>query len=396
VGPALHQEDRHEVGRNGLSGLLTTASAVTTKIRTLNLSTTGLIGVLVAGTVFIAAATAMAPGRWIPSWRSTSTNNAYVQGDLTPISPKISGYITEVAIRDNQAVKAGDVLFQIDDSDYRARVNQAAAGVATRRAMLGNLASRVEQQRAIIEQAVAGLRGAEADANRAALDFARFRELTARGFVSQARLDQAEADRLRGRASVNEAEANVAAARGQLDVLESQRPQLQADIDAAIAALRLAEIELEHTIVSSPSDGRVGERKARVGQYVRPGTLLVAIVPHDFWVVANFKETQIPAMQIGDTVAISVDAIPGIALRGRVESLSPASGAEFALLPPDNATGNFTRIVQRIPVKITFDPGQPGLDRLRLGMSAVVAVSSAGSRATPSGAAAVAASAAER
>jgi membrane fusion protein (multidrug efflux system) len=140
----------------------------------------------------------------------------------------------------------------------------------------------------------------------------------------------------------------------------------------------------------------VGERKARVGQYVRPGTLLVAIVPHDFWVVANFKETQIPAMQIGDTVAISVDAIPGIALRGRVESLSPASGAEFALLPPDNATGNFTRIVQRIPVKITFDPGQPGLDRLRLGMSAVVAVSSADSRATPSGAAAVAASAAER
>lgn len=366
----------------GSSGLVTAISAVTTRMRSMKLLTTGLIGVLVAGTVFIAAATAMAPDGWMPGGRSTSTNNAYVQGDLTPISPKISGYITEVAIRDNQAVKAGDVLFRIDDSDYRARVNQAAAGVATRRAMLGSLASRVEQQRAIIEQAVAGLRGAQADANRAAQDFVRFRELTARGFVSQARLDQVEADHLRARARVNEAEANVAAARGQLDVLESQRPQLQADIDAATAARRLAEIELEHTIVRSPSDGRVGERRVRVGQYVRPGTILVAIVPHDFWVVANFKETQIPAMQTDDTVAISVDAIPGMAFRGRVESLSPASGAEFALLPPDNATGNFTRIVRRIPVKITFDPGQPGLDRLRQGMSAVVAVSSAGDSAT--------------
>jgi membrane fusion protein, multidrug efflux system len=351
------------------------------KMRSMNLFTAGSIGLLVAGSVFIAAATAMAPDGWVPGERSTSTNNAYVQGDLTPISPKIGGYIAEVAIRDNQAIKSGDVLFRIDDSDYRARLNQAAAGVATRRAMLGSLASRVEQQRAIIEQAVAALRGAEADANRAALDFTRFRELTARGFVSQARLDQAEADHLRARAKVNEAAANVAAARGQLDVLESQRPQLQADIDAAIAARRLAEIELEHTIVRSPADGRVGERRVRAGQYVRPGTLLVAIVPHDFWVVANFKETQIPAMQTGDTVTISVDAIPGMAFRGRVESLSPASGAEFALLPPDNATGNFTRIVQRIPVKITFDPGQPGLDRLRQGMSAVVAVSSAG-RAT--------------
>ncbi len=380
----------------GSIGLVTAVSAVTTRMRSMNLYTTGLIGVLVAGTVFVAAAAAMAPEGWITTSRSTSTNNAYVQGDLTPISPKISGYITEVAIRDNQAVKAGNVLFRIDDSDYRARVNQAAAGVATRRALLGNLASRVEQQRAIIEQAVAGLRGAEADANRAALDFARFRELTARGFVSQARLDQAEADHLRARARVTEAEANVAAARRQLDVLESQRPQLQADIDAAIAALRLVEIELEHTIVRSPSDGRVGERQARVGQYVRPGTLLVAIVPHDFWVVANFKETQIPALQTGDAVAISVDAIPEMAFRGRVESLSPASGAEFALLPPDNATGNFTRIVQRIPVKITFDPGQPGLDRLRQGMSAVVAVSSAGRPATRSSVAAAAASAAER
>jgi membrane fusion protein (multidrug efflux system) len=338
----------------------------------MTLFSAGLSGLAVAATVFLAASTATTPGRWIAPLRSTSTGNAYVQGDVTPISPKISGYITAVAIRDNQGVKAGDVLFTIDDSDYRARVDQAAAGVATRRAMLDNLASRLAQQHAVIEQAVAALRGAEAEAHRAALDLARFRELTARSFVSQARLDQAEAEHLRNSASVAQAQANVAAARGQIKVLESQRPELRADIDAALAALRLAQIELENTVVRAPVDGRVGEREARVGQFVRPGTLLIAIVAQEFWVVANFKETQIGAMQVGDAVNVSVDGIARSAFRGRVESLSPASGAQFALLPPDNATGNFTRIVQRIPVKVTFDAGQPGLDQLRAGMSAQV------------------------
>jgi membrane fusion protein, multidrug efflux system len=338
----------------------------------MKLFSAGLSGVAVAATVFFAASTATTPGRWIDPLRPTATRNAYVQGDVTPISPKISGYITEVAIRDHQAVKVGDVLFRIDDSDYRARVDQAAAGVATRRAMLGNLASRVAQQRAVIEQASAALRGAEAEAQRAALDLARFRELTARNFVSQARLDQAQAEDLRNRASVSQAQANVAAARAQISVLESQYPQLRADIDAAVAALRLAQIELENTVVRAPADGRLGEREARVGQYVRPGTLLVALVPQEFWVVANFKETQIAAMRIGDAVDVSVDGISRTAFRGRIESLSPASGAQFALLPPDNATGNFTRIVQRIPVKITFEAGQPGLDQLRAGMSAQV------------------------
>lgn len=345
----------------------------------MKLFSAALSGLAVAATVFFAASTAMTPGRWTPL-RAASTGNAYVQGDVTPISPKISGYISAVAIRDHQAVKAGDVLFTIDDSDYQARVSHAAAGVATRRAMLGNLSSRIAQHGAIIEQAAAALSGAEAEAHRAALDLARFRELTARNFVSHARLDQAEAEHLRNRASVAQARANLAAARGQMDVLESQRPQLRADIDAALAALRLAEIELENTIVRSPADGRVGEREARVGQYVRPGTLLVALVPQEFWVVANFKETQIAAMQIGDAVDVSVDGIPRTAFKGRVESLSPASGAQFALLPPDNATGNFTRIVQRIPVKITFDPGQPGLELLRAGMSAQVALARSSDR----------------
>jgi membrane fusion protein (multidrug efflux system) len=340
----------------------------------MKLMSAGISGLAVATTVFVAASTATTPERWISRLRSTATENAYVQADITPISPKISGYIVEVAIQDHQPVKAGDVLFRIEDSDYRARVSQAAAGVATRRAMLSNLASRIEQQRAIIDQAIAARRGAEAEAHRAALDFARFGELRARNFVSQARLDQAEAEHLRNRANVAQAEANVAAARRQLDVLQSQRPQLLAEVDAGLAALRLAEIEHENTVVRSPSYGRVGEREARVGQYVRPGTLLVAIVSQEPWVVANFKETQIAAMQVGDAVNISVDGIRGTVFEGRVESLSPASGAQFALLPPDNATGNFTRIVQRIPVKITFDPGQPGVERLRPGMSAAVSL----------------------
>lgn len=168
-------------------------------------------------------------------------------------------------------------------------------------------------------------------------------------------------------------------------MLETQRPQLDADIAAAAAALTLAEIELASAVVRSPADGWVGERQARVGQYVRAGTLLVAVVPRNFWVVANFKETQIPALRIGDSVAISIDAIPGREFRGRVESFSPASGAQFALLPPDNATGNFTRIVQRIPVKITLDAGQPDLDRLRPGMSAVVALSAGNRLGTQNG-----------
>lgn len=343
----------------------------------MKLLSAGLSSLVIAGAVFAVAATSIQPGRWLTVLRSTSTDNAYVRGDVTPISPKVNGYIIEAAVRDNQAVKAGDILFRIDDRDYRARVDEAAAGVAMQHALLANLTSRIDLQRAVIEQAIAALQGAEADANRAARDFARTQELSKGGWASQSISDQTEADHLRARAKIAESQANLAAARQQMEVLETQRPQLEAEIAAAAAALTLAEIELESTVVRSPADGWVGERQARVGQYVRAGTLLVAVVLQESWVVANFKETQIAGLRIGDSMAISIDGIPGREFMGRVESLSPASGALFALLPPDNATGNFTRIVQRIPVKITFDPEQPDLDRLRPGMSAVVILSSA-------------------
>lgn len=345
----------------------------------MTLFSTGLSGLVIAGAVFAAAPISMAPERLFGGIHAVSTDNAYLQADITPISPKISGYIAEVAIRDNQEVKAGDVLFRIDARDYQARVDQATAGVATRRAALANLASRIEFQKAAIERALATLNGSSANAERATRDFGRTRELTESGWASQARRDQAEADHLQAQAKVAEAKADLTAARRQLDVLESQRPQLQADIDAATAALRLAQIDLDDTVVRAPADGRVGERQAKPGQYVRPGTLVLAVVPREVWVVANFKETQIPRMHVGDSVAVSVDGVPGVHFAGRVESFAPASGAKFALLPPDNATGNFTRIVQRIPVRITLLPGQSSLNDLRPGMSAIVKLKSAGS-----------------
>jgi membrane fusion protein (multidrug efflux system) len=216
------------------------------------------------------------------------------------------------------------------------------------------------------------LNGATANADRASRDFARVRSLTESGWSSHARRDQSEADHLQAQAKVGEATADLNAARRQLDVLESQRPQLVADIEAAAASLRLAQIDLDDTVVRAPTDGRVGERQGKPGQYVRPGTLVLAVMPNDVWVVANFKETQIPDLHVGDTVTVSVDAVRGERFKGRIDSFAPASGAKFALLPPDNATGNFTRIVQRIPVKITLLPGQPELDDLRPGMSAIV------------------------
>ncbi|MER9491613.1 HlyD family secretion protein [Mesorhizobium sp. M0320] len=343
----------------------------------MKLLSAGLTSLVVTGAVFALASTSIAPGRWIMALSSTSTDNAYVRGDITPVSPKISGYIAAVSVRDNQAVKAGEVLFRIDDADYRAKVDQATAGLATRRALLANLTSRIDLQAAVIAQAIASLQGAEAEANRAARNFARTRELNKGGWTSLSIRDQAEADDLRARSKIAEAQANLAAARQQMSVVQTQRPQLEADIAAATADLTLAEIELGSTLVRSPADGWVGERQARVGQYVRAGTLLIPVVPRTVWVVANFKETQIAALRIGDIVEILVDGVPNRSFTGRVESLSPASGAQFALLPPDNATGNFTHIVQRIPVKISFDAGQPDMDLLRPGMSAMVTLRSA-------------------
>ncbi|HHV68328.1 MAG TPA: HlyD family secretion protein [Ochrobactrum intermedium] len=334
--------------------------------------------IISAGVIFFAvsglAMAVVAPGRIIPRWSAETTDNAYIRGEITPISPKITGYLAEVAIEDNQAVRKGDVLFRVEDRDYLARVHQAEATLNSKQAAIGNLDSRLDLQRTMIQQAEAALDGAEADANRALQDKTRTQELRRTGTASQAAMERADAESRKTASGVAEARANLAAARSQLEVLESQRPQLMADIDVAEAAVELANTELDATVIRAPADGRVSERQARVGQYVRPGTQLIALVSSTVWAVANFKETQLRSIRVGDEALVAVDGVSGAPFRAQVESVSPASGAQFALLPPDNATGNFTRIVQRIPVRLVFasDDNDTRVENLRPGMSAIV------------------------
>lgn len=338
----------------------------------MKLLSSSLIGLLLAGSVYGAGSAAFGPGGWLDEASDGYTDNAYVRGDVTPLSPKITGFISEVAIADNQQVKKGQVLFRIEDNDYRAKVDQARAALSGKRAAVGNLDSRLEAQRAAVDQARAAVDGAKADADRAEKDYSRSSSLVKTGTTTQANVDLAESARLVAISKVGQAKANLAAAEAQITVIESQRPQMLADVEAADASVRLAEIDLDSTIIKAPADGTVGERQARVGQLVKPGTSLIAFVSRGVWVVANFKETQLGAIKSGQSVKVEVDAVPGVVFEGRIDSLSPASGAQFALLPPDNATGNFTRIVQRIPVRIAVRSDQPETDRLRPGMSARV------------------------
>jgi membrane fusion protein (multidrug efflux system) len=339
----------------------------------MNLLGAAIGSLVLVGTVAVAATAALKPGMW-STVASASTDNAYARGDITSISPKVAGYVVEVAVGDNARVRAGQVLFRIDDADYRARVDQALAIRAGRMAALGNLDARMQMQRAVIEQAGAAVVAARADALHAHREAARARELAGRQLISLSMLDAADASDGRTAATVSGSLANVAASRQQLAVLASQRPQIQADIASAQAAVELARIDLRNTLVRAPADGWMGEIQARTGQYVKAGTEMAALVSGRVWVIANFKETQMAGVAVGSAAQVSVDAIPDRIFSGRVESLSPASGSQFALLPPDNATGNFTRIAQRIPVRVVLDIGQPGVPLIRPGMSSVVRV----------------------
>lgn len=333
----------------------------------MKLSKSALAALLLAALIFAGAVYALAGAA-----SSSGTDNAYLRGDVTSISPKVAGLVAEVLVSDNQQVRAGDKLFRIDDRDYRAKVEHARATLAARKAALASLDSRLALHQTAIGQATAAAWSAEAEAARSQREFSRIDALRRVGWVTIGRRDEAVAASEQAMASVAGAQAALAGARNQVGVTESQRPQLIAEVQAAEAELRLALIDLESTVVRAPTDGRVAERQARTGQYVRPGTQLIALVSRSVWVVANFKETELEGMRAGDPVSVTVDALPGRTFAGRVESLSPASGAQFALLPPDNATGNFTRIVQRIPIRITFLSGQPGHAELRPGMSARV------------------------
>jgi len=340
---------------------------------------------LIGAATLILIAGAIYGGHWLLVGRYLeTTDNAYLQADNAVVAPKVSGYVTAVDVADNQAVTAGQVLARIDDRDYRIEVQQGEADVAQANADLDNIAAQIEQQKARMAQAAASLASSNARAEFARQETSRFDTLVGSGAVSLKQAQQAQSERKRADAAVAEAQAMVDEARKQIGVLESARGKSEAMLKRAQAGLEQAQLRLSYTVLTAPIAGAVGDRSIRIGQYVQPGTRLLTIVPiQDIYLVANFKETQLRDMYRGERVSISLDTYPGLDVTGTVDSLAPGTGAQFALLPPENATGNFTKIVQRVPVKILIDRDSLNGVELRPGLSATATVDT---RTAPSGA----------
>jgi membrane fusion protein (multidrug efflux system) len=332
--------------------------------------------VLIAVALLVLAAGGVGGWYWWEVLRfRQSTDDAYIQSDVTVISPKVEGYIKKVKVADNQAVAEGAILFVIDDRDFKAKVAQAEAAVATAEATIGTYESRLKLQQAMIEQAAAMLKSAEADLARAEQDYKRYSTLMTSDFASRQRFEQAQADARKADATVAKNRAAFAAEQSQLAVLQAQQREDEARVQQARANLRLAQNDLDNTVIRAPISGIAGNRAGQVGQYVKPGTQLLSLVPlPQVYVTANFKETQLTRMRPGQLAEVSIDAYPDAPLQGHIESFAPASGAQFSLLPPDNATGNFTKIVQRVPVRIALPASGPLAGLLRPGLSVTVTV----------------------
>jgi membrane fusion protein (multidrug efflux system) len=304
-----------------------------------------------------------------------STDDAYVGGDVTVIAPKVAGFIVEVAVTDNQAVHAGDLLVQLDDRDYRAALAKATAAVAAQEAALANLDATRRLQESMIAQAEAEVAAAEAEVARSRFDVVRYSQLASNQHASVQRFQQADADDKKAIAAVEKARAALAAAQRRLDVIDTQKQQTRAALDQAIAERDLARLNLSYTELRAPIDGVVGNRSARAGAYAMVGAQLISLVPaHGLWVDANFKESQLAHIRPGLPASVEADVLPGRVFHGHIASLAPATSASFSVLPPENATGNFTKIVQRVPVRIQLDDGASTLDILRPGLSVTAAV----------------------
>ena len=319
------------------------------------------------------AATALAGDFGYDYWTTgrfmQSTDDAYVQADYTTVAPKVSGYIADVLVQDNEPVKAGQVLAHIDDRDFRAAQAQAKAGVEAAAAAISNIEAELALQQSVIEQARAQIGASQASLKFNRSDVVRYNDLAKNGYASEQRAQQSETARSQSGAEVERDQAALAAAQKKVAVLDTQRLQAVAERDRAQAVLGQADLNLSYTTITAPVDGTVGARSLRVGAYVNAGTQLMAVVPLDAaYIVANFKETQLTRVRNGQPATVKVDSFPGVKITGHVDSLSPASGLTFSLLPPDNATGNFTKIVQRIPVKIVLDDARLA-NLLRAGMS---------------------------
>lgn len=312
---------------------------------------------------------------WLASRFIEGTDDAYVGADVTIISAKVPGYISEVTVLDNQFVKAGDVLARIDVRDYRAALAKAEGAVAAQQASLINLDAIEQLQQAVINQAKAQIDATDAEAQRAGSDHTRYQTLVRTQAVSVQSAQQVEATWKAARADRARADAGLMAARRQLDVIDSQRGQAQAALQQAQADREQALLNIGYTELRAPVDGYVGNRRARVGAYAAAGSQLLSVVPaKGLWIDANFKEDQLAHMQVGQAVSIRADILPGREFHGHVESLAPATGAQFSVLPPENATGNFTKIVQRVPVRVRLDSVDADFGALRPGLSVIAQV----------------------
>ncbi|MBD8729969.1 HlyD family secretion protein [Pseudomonas sp. CFBP 13710] len=303
-----------------------------------------------------------------------STENALVRGQVTIIGPQLAGYVFEVPVQDFQFVKAGDLLVRLDDRIYRQRLNQALAQVQVQKTALANNLQQRRSAEATITQRQAAVANSEAQARKGAADLGRNQNLISDGSVSRRELDVTRAANAQALASVAQAKAALAIAREDLQTVIVNRDSLAANVANAEAAVELARIDLDNTRILAPRDGQLGQVGVRLGAYVNSGAQLMALVPDTLWVMANMKETQMADVRIGQPVTFTVDALNHLRLRGHVQRISPATGSEFSLLQADNATGNFVKIAQRIPVRITVDPDQDGAHRLRPGMSVVVSI----------------------
>jgi membrane fusion protein, multidrug efflux system len=325
----------------------------------------------------LAAAGGVAYGvHWLQTGQyRQGTDNAYVQADSTTIAPRVSGYVADVLVGDNQSVRAGQVLAKIDDRDLKTALVQAQADVASAQNGIANLDAQLLLQQSLITQAIADITSSQAAQKFAQQDFKRYQDLLKTGYGTVQRAQSAIANFHQQTAALDASRAALAAAEQKIAVLKTQRNQATSALERAQAVEHQAELNLSYATITAPITGVVGARTLRVGQYVQAGTALMAVVPlQSVYVVANFKETQLGAMRAGEPVSLKVDSFPGRTLHGRVDSLAPASGLEFSLLPPDNATGNFTKIVQRVPVKIAINSGDPLAGELRPGMSVEVLV----------------------
>jgi membrane fusion protein (multidrug efflux system) len=328
----------------------------------------------------VALAALTTAGYFASDWWTTgrfmvSTDDAYVGAYTTTLAAKISGYLTAVAVDDNQQVHAGDVIATIDEGDYRLAVDAARDKVATEKATIDRIAKQVTAQQAAVDQAKAQLASAEAGRTRTQLELARQQTLASSQFASHQTLEQAQANRDQAVAAVDSAQAALASAAANVDVLKGQQQEAARTLKELETSLAKAERDLSFAVIRAPFDGVVGNRAVSTGDYVQPGQRVTSLVPLDgVYVDANFKETQLARLRPGETATITVDALPDRKITGTVMSLAPASGSVFSLLPPDNATGNFTKIVQRLPVRLEVpaDVAREGV--LRPGMSVVVSI----------------------